>query len=95
MFKIQRQFLMRKSTIQEGTASGYDIICKDGEFSVHETCVYFSDFLYDQHEAREKYNDKNNKEFRLKQFRKESIKIVFDALYGISKDGDNIKIKYG
>ena len=78
---------MIKSAIQEGTASGYDVICKDGEFSVHESCVYFSDFLYDQHEARKKYNDTNNKKFQLIPFRKESIKIVFDALYGISKAG--------
>ena len=77
---------LMKNIIQEGTASGYDIICRDGEFSVHETCVYFSDFLFDQHETRKKYKSENNKEIQLKQFRKSSIKIVFDALYGIPKD---------
>ena len=57
---------------------------------MHETCLYFSDFLFDQHEARKKFDCENNKEFQLKQFSKESIKIVFDALYGISKAGIEI-----
>ena len=74
-----------------GEASGYDVVCKDGTFSVHETCVYFSEFLYDQHQARKKYNDKNNKKFKLEKFRKESIKMVFDFLYGISTARMNLE----
>ena len=73
---------------KEGDASGYEIICRDGNIRVHKTCVYFSDFLFDQHQARKNYNDKNNRKFQLKQFHKESLKIVFDALYGISQARD-------
>ena len=31
---------------QDGTAEGYEIVCMDGSFHVHEYCLYNSEFLY-------------------------------------------------
>ena len=31
---------------QDGLAEGYEIVCMDGSFHVHEYCLYNSEFLY-------------------------------------------------
>ena len=31
---------------QDGIAEGYEIVCMDGSFRVHEYCLYNSEFLY-------------------------------------------------
>ena len=31
---------------QDGIAEGYEIVCMDGSFHVHEYCLYNSEFLY-------------------------------------------------
>ena len=31
---------------QDGDARGYEIVCMDGSFHVHEYCLYNSEFLY-------------------------------------------------
>jgi len=58
----------------------------DGSFQVHEWCLYHSDILLTLHQARKNFEEKNNKTFDLKKFCKAPIRIVFDALHGISTD---------
>ena len=31
---------------QDGVSEGYEIVCMDGSFHVHEYCLYNSEFLY-------------------------------------------------
>ena len=31
---------------KDGVAEGYEIVCMDGSFHVHEYCLYNSEFLY-------------------------------------------------
>ena len=39
---------------QDGTAEGYEIICMDGSFRVHEYCFYNSEFLYNMLQGSDK-----------------------------------------
>merc|ERR1711923_156114 len=73
---------------QVGKANDFEVICKDGEFGIHQYCLNNSEFLYKQHQARTNFEDKGK--FNLKLFRKRSIKIAFDALYGLHKENITI-----
>ena len=48
---------MGKFSVQNGQANDYKIICKDGEFGIHEHCLFNSEFLYRQHQARKNFED--------------------------------------
>ena len=76
-------YKFRSLIVQAGKADDYIIICKDGEFGIHEHCLFNSEFLYKQHRARKNFEDEGK--FNLKFFRKSSLKIAFDALYGLHK----------
>ena len=48
-FEISSNFPCAKSHVneyQDGIAEGYEIVCMDGSFHVHEYCLYNSEFLY-------------------------------------------------
>ena len=41
---------------QTGQANDYEIICKDGQFGIHEHCLFNSEFYYKQHKARKNFD---------------------------------------
>ena len=48
-FSIFSNFPCAKSHVKEykdGIAEGYEIVCMDGSFRVHEYCLFNSEFLY-------------------------------------------------
>ena len=48
-FKINSPCSCAKShakMYQDGESEGYEIVCTDGSFHVHEYCLYNSEFLY-------------------------------------------------
>ena len=48
-FAIFSSFPCAKSHVkkyQDGIAEGYEIVCMDGSFHVHEYCLFNSEFLY-------------------------------------------------
>ena len=61
-FIIYKYLLFNVSLSQEGQANDYQVICKDGQFGIHEYCLYNSEFLYKQHKARKNYEDKGRLE---------------------------------
>ena len=40
---------------QEGKSEGYEIVCLDGSFHVHEYCLYNSEFLYNMVEGMDSF----------------------------------------
>ena len=49
IFSIKSPCSCAESHVQEyldGDARGYEIVCMDGSFHVHEYCLYNSEFLY-------------------------------------------------
>ena len=122
-FKINSPCSCAKShakMYQDGESEGYEIVCTDGSFHVHEYCLYNSEFLYNmlkgldstvyptgratrydflgqldfccwiliflwiQSKARENFKGEGDKKFDLTLFRKDTVRVIFDALHGIS-----------
>ena len=49
IFQITTSSKCAKSHVkkyQDGISEGYEIVCMDGSFYVHEYCLYNSEFLY-------------------------------------------------
>ena len=49
IFQITTSSKCAKSHVkkyQDGISEGYEIVCMDGSFHVHEYCLYNSEFLY-------------------------------------------------
>ena len=45
---------------QDGLSEGYEIVCMDGSFHVHEYCLYYSEFLYNMLEGLDFYKKSIN-----------------------------------
>ena len=59
-FEISSNFPCAKSHVkeyQDGIAEGYEIVCLDGSFHVHEYCLYNSEFLYNMLQGTDTKNN--------------------------------------
>ena len=59
-FSIISNFPCAKSHVkkyQDGNAEGYEIVCMDGSFHVHEYCLYNSEFLYNMLQGSDTKNN--------------------------------------
>ena len=57
-FSIQSPCSCAKShakEYQDGLSEGYEIVCMDGSFHVHEYCLYNSEFLYNMMKGLDLY----------------------------------------
>ena len=49
------------TAFKSGKADDFEVICKDGSFGVHLYCLFNSNFLYKQYEARQNFSDQGRR----------------------------------